>query len=161
MPQSSCTTHNQSQGGRLRKVLTTDPARIDILATMGRPKKTSGRALVEIYSKRQPNRPHYLARLMARQNVTRTALIDDLGMDKSLLSRWLDDEKPSTPSPEWAAKLNKYFSPSGDEDDLIDIFADPDVRWIAKKLEGKSDEDKARIIDIIEREFPSKRSVRA
>lgn len=144
----------------MRKVLTTDPARIDILATMPRKKLKTG-ALVQLYAKRQPNRPHYLARLMARQNVSRTTLIDELGMDKSQLSRWLDDEKPSTPSPEWAAKLGKYFSPSGDEDDLVDIFEDPDVRWIAKKLEGRSDEEKARIISIIDREFPNKRRVRA
>ena len=110
---------------------------------------------VAIYSKRQPSKPHYLARLMARQNVTRSDLMKELGIDKSQLSRWLDETRPATPSPEWAHKLGQYFSPGPDEDDFVDIFADPDVQWIAKKLQGRSDEEKARIIAMIDAAFPA------
>lgn len=125
---------------------------------MGKPaKKPTEAPLAAIYSKRQPSKPHYLARLMARQNVTRSTLMKELGIDKSQLSRWLHETRPATPSPEWAQKLGQYFSPSLDDDDFVDIFADPDVQWIAKKLQGRTDEEKARIIAMIDAAFPTQK----
>lgn len=138
-------------------MLTTDPDGIGIVATMPRPsKKTSGAALVEIYAKRQPNRPHYLARLMARQNVTRGKLVEDLNVDKRQLSRWLDEKRPATPSPAWAERLGIYFA--ADPEDFVDIFTDPDVARFQRMTRGRSPDEIDRMLATLEAAFPAKRA---
>jgi hypothetical protein len=71
------------------------------------------------------------------------------GLDKSLLSRWLAEDNPSTPSPVWATKLGQYFAVAPDYEP-VDIFSDPDVDWISRLLRGRSSEEKDRIKDMIE-----------
>jgi hypothetical protein len=111
--------------------------------------------VVQIHQSRQPRRPHYLARLMEIQGTDRSDLVDTLGVDKSLLSRWLDEDKPSTPSPQWARKLGEYF---GKGHDPVDIFADPDVDWMSRLLQGRSADEIERIKAMIEAAFPARRA---
>ena len=129
----------------MHKAPTTSRAESMKLATMRR--KPVPPHPTAIYAKRQSRRPHYLARLMAKYGVSRADLIESLEVDKGLLSRWLAEEKPTTPSPEWARRLGEFF---GKGHDPVDIFADPDVDWIARRLRGRSAEEKDRIIAIID-----------
>lgn len=110
-------------------------------------RRPSGPQLVQIYARRQLRRPHYLAQLMERHGVERAEIIEATGVDKSLLSRWLDDEKPSTPGPDWANKLGEFFGKGGD---AVDIFSDPDSDWLARRLQGKSEQEKKRIIELLD-----------
>jgi hypothetical protein len=126
---------------------------IDKHATMSR--RPRAPHPTEIYAKRQSRRPHYLARLMDKYGASRADLIETLEVDKGLLSRWLDEEKPTTPSPAWADKLGKFF---GKGHDPVDIFADPDVDWIARRLRGRPPEEIDRIIAIIDAAYPPKRA---
>lgn len=153
-----CTTNNTSQQQQLRNSLTTEVPPIGILATMPkRSAKPSERPLVEIYPKRQPRRPHYLGRLMELRSVSRRQMIEDMaGLDKSLLSRWLDKNDPSTPGRDWAEKLSQYFAVAPDFDP-VDIFTDPDLDWLARLLRGRSAEEKDRIKAMIEAAFPVRR----
>lgn len=111
--------------------------------------------LARIYENRQPRRPHYLAQLMDRHGVSRQEIIEAIEVDKSLLSRWLDESRPSTPSPEWAHKLGEFFGKGGDP---VDIFADPDVDWMSRLLQGRSADEIERIKAMIEAAFPAKRA---
>lgn len=139
----------------MRHAVTTRPAGIGKLATMSkRPPKPSGAALVALYAKRQPTRPHYLKRLMERQNVSRAALIEGIGVDKGLLSKWLDERKPSTPGPVWAEQLGRFFAASPDPDDFVDIFADPDVDRLQRFLRGRQPDEIDRIMATLETAFP-------
>ena len=124
--------------------LTTGRGRIAKSATM--PKKPHRPPVVRIYPARQGRRPHYLAALMERHGVSRGQIIERLEVDKSLLSRWLDEDRPSTPSPEWARKLGEFFGAGGDP---VDIFADPDVDWLARQLRGRSAEEIAQLRAIV------------
>jgi hypothetical protein len=92
---------------------------------------------------------------MEKYGTSRADLIESLEVDKGLLSRWLADEKPTTPSPEWARKLGEYF---GKGHDAVDIFADPDVDWIARRLRGRPPEEIDRIIAIIDAALPKRAS---
>lgn len=114
--------------------------------------------MAEIFAKRQVRRPHYLAQLMARHNVSRGKLVEDLGVDKSQLSRWLDEERPATPSPAWAQKLGQYFAAGPDEDDAVDIFADPDVQRFQRMVRGRAPEEVDRMLATLEAAFPVKRA---
>ncbi len=111
--------------------------------------------LMRIYQNRQPRRPHYLAQLMERHGVTRADIIEAIEVDKSLLSRWLDEDKPSTPSLEWSRKLGEFF---GKGSDPVDIFANPDVDWMSRLLQGRSADEISRIKAMIEAAFPAKRA---
>ncbi len=138
-------------------MVTTDRDRIGIVATMPKtPAKPSSAAIAEIYAKRQSRRPHYLAKLMARQNVSRGKLIEDLGVDKGQLSRWLDEEKPQTPGPEWASRLGRYFAPSDDPDDFVDIFTDPEVARFQRMTRGRPPDEVDRMLATLEAAFPAK-----
>lgn len=92
---------------------------------------------------------------MERHGVTRGQLIDRLEVDKSLLSRWLDEDRPSTPSPEWAGKLGEFFGAGGDP---VDIFADPDVDWLSRFLRGRHPEEIDRMKALLMAAFPAKRA---
>lgn len=109
----------------------------------------------QIYARRQPRRPHYLGRLMERYGVSRGDLIETLEIDKSQLSRWLDEKRPQTPSPHWAEKLGEYFGQGGDP---VDIFADPDMDWMARFLQGRSRDEVDRMKAMLEAAFPAKRA---
>lgn len=117
--------------------------------------KTQKRPPERIYTGRQPRRPHYLAKLMERYNVSRMDIITSLEVDKSLISRWLDENKPATPSNDWAAKLGQFF---GQGHDPVDIFADPDVDWMTRFLRNRTPREVERIKAMLEAAFPAKKA---
>lgn len=136
-------------------MLTTGRGRIGKLETM--PPKPQRRPPTQIYGSRQPRRPHYLATLMARHNVTRAELIEAIEVDKGLVSKWLDEEKPTTPGPQYVRKLGRFFAVSDDPDDFVDIFADPDTSRLSRFLQGRSPDEIDRIMATLETAFPKKR----
>lgn len=111
-----------------------------------------------IYDKRQGRRPHYLAKIMARTDKSRGDLIEDLGVDKGQLSRWLDPERPSSPGPIWAKKLGHYFAAGPDEDDFVDIFVDPDMSRFQRLTRGRSTEEIDRMLATLEAAFSLRRA---
>lgn len=95
---------------------------------------------------------------MELKNVTRGALIEELGVDKSLVSRWLDEEKPTTPSPAWAKRLGQYFAPSDDPDDLVDIFTDPNLIRFQRITKGLTPKEVDRMLTSLEAGYNAKRA---
>lgn len=91
---------------------------------------------------------------MDRRNVTRRQLIEELGVDKGLVSKWLDEERPSTPGPEWAERLGQFFAVA--PDDFVDIFVDPDLDRLQSLLRDRSRDEMERIIQGLETLFPRK-----
>lgn len=156
----SCTTNNNRQGAWLHKSLTTDVPEPGILATMQkRLQKPLASPVVEIYGKRQPGRPHYLAELLRLHNVERSQLIEDLGVDKSVISRWLGEKRPpTTPGPDWAQRLGWYFAASDDPDDFVDIFTDPAVARFQRIAAGRSPEEVDRLLAAMEMALPRRKT---
>lgn len=52
-----------------------------------------------ILTSKQGRRPHYLREWMERRHMEPRDIIRETGADKSLVSRWLNDERPTTPGP--------------------------------------------------------------
>lgn len=117
-----------------------------------RKKPVNTHGLATIYGKRQPRRPHYLREWVERREFeTDAAFAEAVGADKSVVSRWLDEDNPSTPGPEWQLKLGIFF---GDQDDPADIFRHPDDDWIAKFFRDRRPEEIEHIKKSMETTFP-------
>lgn len=105
-----------------------------------------------IHQKRQPRRPHYLRDWVERREFdTDAAFAEAIGADKSVVSRWLDEDNPSTPGREWVQKLGIFF---GDEEDPADIFRHPDDDWIAKFFRDRKPDEIEHIKKSMETTFP-------
>lgn len=114
-------------------------------------KTAKPKAITEIYPSRQPRRHHYLREWMERRQVRQAELSREIGVDKSLISRWLDDVKPTTPSKEWQDKLGAFFGGDGDP---VDIFRHPDDDWIARFFQGRTSDEINRMKLMLEAAFP-------
>ncbi|MGN1287750.1 MAG: helix-turn-helix domain-containing protein [Bradyrhizobium sp.] len=102
-----------------------------------------------IYAGRQPRRPHYVAEWMERRHITtQVELAEAIGADKSVISRWLDENNPATPGREWQAKLGAFFA--GGEDDPVDIFRHPDDDWFARMVRNNTEDRIKTAIQILE-----------
>ena len=77
----------------------------------------------------------------------------ELGIDKGLISRWLDEEKPATPSRAWQMKLAKFFgtTPGG-------LFRHPDEEWFSGFFAGRDKGEVERMKSTLEAAFPRRRN---
>lgn len=85
---------------------------------------------------------------MERRNLRPVDLVNDLGVDKSNVSKWLSG---SSPGAIWQEKLREYFE-AGDEG----IFRHPDDDWMARFLTGRPRDEIERIKSTLETAFPRK-----
>jgi hypothetical protein len=121
---------------------------------MGRPPKprNAPQQLHELYSGRESRRRHYIAEWMERRHiVSQTELADAISADKSLVSRWLDPEKPTTPSKLYVDRLNAFF---GGEGDPVDIFRHPDDDWFRQFFKDREMDEIDRMKAMLEAGFP-------
>jgi hypothetical protein len=77
-----------------------------------------------------------------RGMTSQVELAEAIGADKSMVSRWLDSVKPTTPSFAYVGRLNALF---GGEGDPVDIFRHPRDDWMARFLQERSEEEFRRI----------------
>jgi len=80
-------------------------------------------------------------------------LVNALGADKSVVSRWYGG---ATPGKDWQDKLVELFSLDGPED----LFRDPDDDWLAKFFRDRDHEEIERIKRSMETAFPKKSTSR-
>lgn len=119
---------------------------------MGKRTLTNPQGIDQIYGKRQPKRPHYLRDWIERRGFhTDAEFAAAIEADKSVVSRWLDEDDPTTPGKEWQQKLGIFF---GGEDEPADIFRHPDDDWFAKFFRTRSEEQIRRAREMLEIGFP-------
>lgn len=73
-------------------------------------------------------------------------LANELGADKSVVSRWYNG---STPSLDWQEKLAALF-----QIDREALFRHPDDDWIARFFRNRSQEERERMKRMLEAAFP-------
>lgn len=100
---------------------------------------------------RQGRRPHYLREWAQKHGKRQADIARETGADKSLVSRWLDDERPSTPSPEWQAKLAEFFEIEPDK-----LFRHPDEEWFFDFFAGRGADEIERIKLTLQTAFPKR-----
>ncbi len=103
-----------------------------------------------IYRGRQPRRPHFIPEWAEMRGYeTQADLVEALGADKSVVSRWYDG---ATPGEDWQEKLVALFhceEPDG-------IFRHPDDDWLAKFFRDRSSDEVERAKAMLEAAFPRK-----
>lgn len=83
-----------------------------------------------------------------RRNLRQADLARELGVDKSLVSRWY---RGATPNEQWQEKLAALFQISEEA-----LFRHPDDDWVTKFFANRSQEEIERIKATLETAFPRK-----
>lgn len=105
-----------------------------------------------IYPNRQPRRPHHIPDWAEKAGLSQADMVRELGVDKSVVSRWFSG---TTPSRDHQAKLAALFHT--DEEGL---FRHPDDDWLARFFRERPREEIERIKATLEAAFPRRASQR-
>lgn len=104
--------------------------------------------VTSIHRGKQPRRPHFIEEWMEARGLKPKDLFREIGVDKSIVSRWMNGASPSV---EWQEKLAALFGTDPDG-----IFRHPDDDWLARFLRGREREEVERIKTVLEISFPRK-----
>lgn len=114
---------------------------------MAKRSQTNPYGQTHVYAGRQPGRPHYVKQLMERRGFkTYAEFAKQIGADKSMVTRWLDEDHPTTPGKVWARRLGVFF---GSKDEPVDIFSDPNVERLRQFLHGLEPHQIQKILDLV------------
>ncbi len=105
-------------------------------------------AITKIHASKQPMRPHFIKERVERRGLSQAEFAEEIGADKSQVSRWF---KGQSPGKEWQERLAAYFDCEEEE-----LFRHPDDDWMARLLRGRGADEIERIRQMIEIAFPRK-----
>ncbi len=99
-----------------------------------------------IHAGKTPIRLHFIKEWAARRNLKQVDIVRELPVDKSTVSRWF---KGSLPSEEHLISLAALL-----HTEVTGLFRHPDDDWIARLLQGRSEDEIRRIAQIVELSLP-------
>lgn len=102
--------------------------------------------ITRIHQDKTPVRLHFIREWAAKRNLRQADLVRELPVDKSTVSRWFNG---SLPKEEHLIMLAALFGT-----DVPGLFRHPDDDWIARLLQGRSEDERQRILQVIELSFP-------
>lgn len=102
--------------------------------------------VVEIHRGKQPVRIHYIAEWAAKRGHSQADIARELGVDKGTVSKWFSGKLPQE------ANLLPLAAMLGTEPDRL--FRHPDDDWIANFFQGRSEEERNRMVKTLEAAFP-------
>ena len=103
--------------------------------------------LTRIHADKTPIRLHYIAEWAAKRGMRQADIVRKTGVDKSTVSRWF---KGTLPSEDHLIGLKELFA----LDEVASLFRDPDDDWLTRLFRNRSDEERQRIMKVIELSFP-------
>jgi transcriptional regulator with XRE-family HTH domain len=109
--------------------------------------------ITQVHRSKQPHRPHYIVQWAERRGLRQTDLADELGADKSSVSRWY---RGATPALEWQEKLAALFHVEREA-----LFRHPDEDWFARFFADKTAEQLERAKRMLEAAFPDEFKAKA
>lgn len=103
--------------------------------------------VVRIRPQKQPRRPHYIPEWAEHRGFkTQVELAEELGIDKSTVSRWYNGSSPGIKHQEALAELFNC--------DPESLFRHPDDDWLARFFKERSREEVQRAKVMLEMAFP-------
>lgn len=106
--------------------------------------------VTQIHRSKQPNRPHHVPDWAEMRGFKQADLVRELGVDKSVVSRWYSG---STPTLHWQERLAELFHTEREA-----LFRSPDDDWMRRFFEERTREEIERIKATLETAFPRKRA---
>jgi hypothetical protein len=99
--------------------------------------------------KRQPKRPHFIPEWAEKTGFEDQAdLVEALGADKSVVSRWYSG---TSPGEDWQLKLCALFGYPNQPDI---IFQHPNTVWLSRFMQNRENDEIERIKTALEASFP-------
>jgi transcriptional regulator with XRE-family HTH domain len=95
------------------------------------------------------DRDHFVPEWAEKRNMTQADLVRETGADKSTVSRWFSGNMPRD------NHLDALVACFGLED-RESLFRHPDDDWMARFLQGRSEDEKKRIRTMLLAAFPPK-----
>jgi transcriptional regulator with XRE-family HTH domain len=106
--------------------------------------------VTRIHRDKQPRRPHFIPQWAEKRGLRQSDIVEQIGVDKGTVSKWFSGATPGTT---WQQKLAALF-----ECEPESLFRDPDDDWIGRFLKQRSQDERARIRQVLEVMFPEKKA---
>jgi len=104
----------------------------------------------KIHKTKQPKRPHFIREWAEKFGyMTQAELVRASGIDKSVVNRWYSSG--GSPGEDHQMKLAGLFSCDPEA-----LFRHPDDDWLSRFFKNKSDDERARAVEILKNAFPQK-----
>ncbi|NTG19359.1 helix-turn-helix transcriptional regulator [Agrobacterium rhizogenes] len=94
-----------------------------------------------IHSNKTPQRIHYIPEWAEMRHLKQVNIVEELNVDKGLVSKWF---RGTLPKPEYLEKLAALFGT-----DVQGLFREPHDDWLAKFFRDKTEEQKDRAISML------------
>ena len=102
--------------------------------------------VVTIHQLKQGHRPHFIPQWAEHRRLAQKDIVEALGVDKGVVSRWFSG---STPSVKYQEALAGLF-----ETERENLFRHPDEDWLAAFFAGRRRDEIERIKATLEAAFP-------
>lgn len=100
-----------------------------------------------IHGNKEPVRIHFIVEWAEHRNLQQVDIANEVGADKSLVSRWFSG---TLPKPDYLVKLAALFGT-----DIPGLFRHPDDDWLARLFRDRTDAQKQQAIDMLKILFKS------
>lgn len=102
--------------------------------------------VTKIHSGKSPTRIHFIVEWAEKRGLRQTDIVEEVGADKGLVSRWF---KGTIPKEDYLEKLAALFGT-----DVHGLFRHPDDDWMARFFQNRSREELERMKTMLEAAFP-------
>jgi transcriptional regulator with XRE-family HTH domain len=152
---ADCALHNQGVAYNATSVNgTVAPGANDAVDGIAVQFRMPQRKIAVIHKGKTPERLHYLERWAELRGKKQSDFANEGLADKGTVSRWFSGQLPTE------ANLQK-IAVFLDLEDANTIFRDPDDDWMRRLFDGRSAEERKRMLATLEAAFPPKKSVRS
>jgi transcriptional regulator with XRE-family HTH domain len=102
--------------------------------------------VTKIHKDKTPQRIHFIAEWIAFRGLSQADVVNDLGVNKGTVSKWCAGSLPQETNLAPIAALLQVDVPT--------LFRHPDDDWLARLFEGRSQQEKERMIKTLNAAFP-------
>lgn len=97
--------------------------------------------MTKIHKNKTPHRIHFINEWAEKRNLKQSDIVEELGADKSIISRWFHGSIPSEKYLESLASLMAT--------DIGGLFRHPDDDWLAGFLRNRNARERERLLKIL------------